>query len=65
MLITLATNTEEQSLGLFDYIGIGIWAIGLSFEAVGDYQMAVFKAGSKPGDVMRTGLWKYTRHPCV
>lgn len=44
--------------------GVLLWAIGLFFEAVGDAQLDRFKAepGSK-GQVMDTGLWRYTRHP--
>lgn len=45
-------------------LGLAVWAIGMFFEAVGDAQLARFK--SKPwnqGQVMDTGLWRYTRHP--
>ena len=45
-------------------MGTVIWAIGLFFEAVGDWQLAAFKA--KPendGKVLDSGLWRYTRHP--
>ena len=46
------------------WIGMLIWCVGFFFEAVGDYQMALFQ--SKPdtkGKVMSEGLWRYTRHP--
>lgn len=34
------------------------------FEAVGDYQLVRFKArADSHGQVLDTGLWKYTRHP--
>ncbi len=55
---------EENPLGILDYIGIGIWIIGFVFEAGGDLQLAFFR--SKPenkGRVLRSGFWKYTRHP--
>ncbi len=44
--------------------GLALWALGLFFEAVGDAQLARFKAdpGNK-GQVMDRGLWRYTRHP--
>lgn len=45
-------------------LGVSIWLIGFYFEALGDYQLTVFK--SKPtsrGKLMTTGLWRYTRHP--
>lgn len=47
-----------------DLIGIIVWAIGLFFEAVGDWQLRQFKKNpDNTGKVLDTGLWKYTRHP--
>lgn len=44
--------------------GLAIWAVGLFFETVGDWQMARFKADpANRGRVMDRGLWRYTRHP--
>ncbi|HSL26496.1 MAG TPA: DUF1295 domain-containing protein [Acidimicrobiia bacterium] len=44
--------------------GVLIWAIGLTFETVGDLQLASFKADqANQGKVMDRGLWRYTRHP--
>ncbi|MCA9263909.1 MAG: DUF1295 domain-containing protein [Planctomycetales bacterium] len=46
--------------------GVGgiVWTIGIFFEAVGDWQMARFKARpDTEGQVMHRGLWQYTRHP--
>jgi steroid 5-alpha reductase family enzyme len=51
-------------LGLLDLAGIALFAVGLFFESVGDRQLARFRAepGNR-GKVLRTGLWRYTRHP--
>lgn len=44
--------------------GTLLWAIGVTFEAVGDRQLARFKADpANKGAVMDRGLWRYTRHP--
>ncbi|MFW6025251.1 MAG: DUF1295 domain-containing protein [Candidatus Woesearchaeota archaeon] len=44
--------------------GLFIWAFGLSFEAISDYQKYQFKQKSKnKGDFINTGLWRYSRHP--
>jgi steroid 5-alpha reductase family enzyme len=44
--------------------GVVAWACGLAFEAVGDSQLARFKADpAHRGMVMDRGLWRYTRHP--
>jgi steroid 5-alpha reductase family enzyme len=47
------------------YVGIAVWAVGLFFEAVGDWQLQRFRTDPHkvPGAVMDRGLWKLTRHP--
>lgn len=45
-------------------VGILLWLLGLTFEAVGDRQLAAFKADpANRGRVMDRGLWAWTRHP--
>jgi steroid 5-alpha reductase family enzyme len=44
--------------------GLLVYLVGLGFEAVGDAQLAAFKARpDSRGKVMDRGLWRYTRHP--
>ncbi|MEJ8279145.1 DUF1295 domain-containing protein [Pseudonocardia spirodelae] len=44
--------------------GVLVWAVGFTFEAVGDAQLARFTADpGNRGQVMDRGLWRYTRHP--
>lgn len=44
--------------------GVAVWAIGVFFEAVGDYQLAAFRRDTaNQGKVLSTGLWGLTRHP--
>jgi steroid 5-alpha reductase family enzyme len=46
------------------FVGVGVWAIGVFFESVGDSQMAAFRRDpANRGQVMDRGLWRYTRHP--
>jgi steroid 5-alpha reductase family enzyme len=41
-----------------------LWAVGIVFESVGDWQLARFKSDpANHGKVMNRGLWAYTRHP--
>lgn len=55
---------EGQYLPLLGWPGIALYAVGLFFEWVGDWQLARFKADpSNEGKVMDEGLWRYTRHP--
>ena len=47
-----------------DYLAALIWLAGFFFEAVGDWQMARFKADpANRGKLITGGLWRYTRHP--
>jgi steroid 5-alpha reductase family enzyme len=49
---------------LLTVLGVLSWAVGFGFEAVGDAQLAAFKADpANKGGVMDRGLWRYTRHP--
>jgi steroid 5-alpha reductase family enzyme len=54
----------KNSLGILDYFAFVLWIIGITFEAGGDFQLAVFRANpSNKGKVLDYGFWKYTRHP--
>lgn len=56
--------SADGALVWTDYLGLALWSIGFFFEAVGDWQLARFKADStNQGKVLNTGLWCYTRHP--
>ena len=58
------SDARVFALTSLDFIGIGIWAIGFYFEAVGDWQLRKFRKNpANKGKVMDRGLWKYTRHP--
>jgi steroid 5-alpha reductase family enzyme len=59
-----ASTGRHPGLGLLDAIGIGVWLIGIGFEAIGDLQLDRFKRSpDSKGKVMDRGLWRYTRHP--
>ena len=54
----------EGGLGWVALVGALLWLVGLTFEAVGDRQLAAFKADpANRGKVMDRGLWGWTRHP--
>jgi len=60
----LAAASAGHALGWIDYAGVGLWLFGFGFETVADWQLARFKANpSSHGKVLRTGLWRYSRHP--
>ncbi len=43
--------------------GFVLWGVGIICEAVADYQLRVFVKTKKPGQIMQTGIWRYSRHP--
>ena len=62
----LAATAYDAPAGLIwlDYLGAAVFAVGLYFEAVGDWQLQRFLANpANKGKVMDRGLWRYTRHP--
>ena len=58
------SQASDEVLNALDVLGALVFAVGVFFETVGDYQLARFKADPKSkGKVMDRGLWRYTRHP--
>ena len=46
------------------WLGVAVWLVGFVFETVGDAQLRAFRADpATDGQVLDTGLWRYTRHP--
>ena len=53
-----------QPLGWLEWVGVAVWAVGMFFETVGDWQLSRFRNDpASRGEVLDTGLWRYTRHP--
>ena len=59
----MANAGADDGLGVLAWIGVVLWAVGTTFEAVGDEQLRRFQADPDHGDVLDTGLWRFTRHP--
>ena len=54
----------DRPLGWLAIVGAIVWVLGVAFEAMGDAQLTRFKANpASRGQVLDTGLWRYTRHP--
>ena len=54
---------DNEPVQLIVIIGVLIWAFGIIFEAIGDYQLKQFLKHRKGKSIMQSGLWRYTRHP--
>ena len=63
-LLGANVGAHSGNLSWIDYLGILVWVIGFVFEAGGDFQLSRFKRNPEnKGKVLKTGFWKYTRHP--
>lgn len=46
------------------FVGLAVWAVGLTVESLADYQKFKFKRQPSGGtEWIQTGVWKYARHP--
>ncbi len=52
-----------ESFGWIHMVAVALWLTGFFFESIADWQLYEFRVSSEPGDVLQTGLWRYTRHP--
>ena len=63
-LLVGISSPVPPGLTWLDGIGVAVWTVGFLFETVGDEQLRRFKAdAANRGQVLQTGLWRYTRHP--
>lgn len=63
-LLAVQLNPQPARLVWLDIAAAALWLVGFFFEAVGDWQLARFKANpANRGRVLQSGVWRYTRHP--
>jgi steroid 5-alpha reductase family enzyme len=60
----LAVARNSRGFGAWMLIGILIWLVSVSGEAIADRQLARFRSDrANEGHTCRDGLWRYSRHP--
>lgn len=63
-LLAAQVSPAPAKFTWLDFIGVFLWGIGFTFEAVGDWQLSRFKSNpDNRGKLLKTGLWRFTRHP--
>ncbi len=63
-LLAAQLSPVPNQLTWLDYAGVLLWGVGFFFEAVGDWQLARFKANpANHGALLAQGVWRYSRHP--
>jgi steroid 5-alpha reductase family enzyme len=62
--LSAVTGPTPKPLTAVTMLGVAVWLVGATFEAVGDWQLRTFKSDpANRGAVMDRGLWALTRHP--
>jgi steroid 5-alpha reductase family enzyme len=63
-LLLAQVGEREGALNPLDALGVLLWLVGFTFEAVADWQLLRFKRDpANRGRVLDTGLWSMSRHP--
>ena len=59
-----AVFNDHDGLEPLEWAGAALWLFAVAFEWTADYQLARHKADpARKGQTMRSGLWRYSRHP--
>ena len=62
--VSAATHATHGFWNVVLWLGAVLAVVGIAFEAIGDRQLAQFKADpANKGKIMDVGLWAWTRHP--
>jgi steroid 5-alpha reductase family enzyme len=60
----LLASYRHGAISVLEWAGAGLWVFAAGLEAVADRQLAAFRADpANRGGVLRTGLWRFSRHP--
>jgi steroid 5-alpha reductase family enzyme len=54
---------DARPLNWLDYVAAAVTALAIIIELLSDIQLHRFLAHRKEGEIMKTGLWAYSRHP--
>ena len=58
-----AVSIGERPLNWLDAFAFIVTAGAILVELIADLQLHAFVANKKPGEIMQSGLWRYSRHP--
>ncbi len=62
--LSAVTGPTPTPLLAVTALGVAVWLLGFTFEALGDRQLREFKSDpAHRGVIMDRGLWSWTRHP--
>ena len=62
--LVVITTTEKMPLGIWAIVGIVVWILGFSIEAISDAQKSKWRENpANKGKFINVGLWSKSRHP--
>ena len=62
--VRIAIGSGFDGWSWVDFVATAMVILGVTFESIGDWQLARFKASPEnKGKIMNRGLWRFTRHP--
>ncbi|MEM7137036.1 MAG: DUF1295 domain-containing protein [Myxococcota bacterium] len=59
----VALVVGTRPLNWLDVVALVVTAGAITIETIADQQLVAFAKTKKPGEIIKTGLWKYSRHP--
>ncbi len=60
----LSASNANPAITPLEWVGVGVWCIGIAGEATADRQLRRFKDDPvNRGRTCQAGLWRYSRHP--
>jgi len=65
LFVNIWSYGDDDTLQVFDFIGLTVWLAGFLIEVMSDRQLANHLANPKPGTgkFIKSGFWRYSRHP--
>jgi steroid 5-alpha reductase family enzyme len=62
--LVVIASPQHVAMTWLDLVGLSLWLLGFSIEAIADWQKRQFKINSNGKDsFITTGLWAHSRHP--
>jgi steroid 5-alpha reductase family enzyme len=58
-----AVALSNKAVGWLDYVAFAVGVTAVSIQLIADRQLHQFIATRKPGQIIDTGLWSWSRHP--
>lgn len=61
--ILVINKNPTAGITVLDVLAILIWIFGFVFESLADYQLKKFIKNPQKSGIMKSGLWRWSRHP--